>query len=163
VAHLRAPATDAPEASRRAADVLDRGEEIVERAIAWALAHVDAPGYALRCLAFVEDAYQIPNGIELFAGDTANEAAEAFRVRSSTHPPIRGAFVFFASSSPIDGPDCDWGHVGLALGDGRVIHAWSSVRVDPISEIPRLPPAGGWTSLACVGCASPATILRAAR
>ena len=30
----------------------------------------------------------------------------------------------------MDGTHRDWGHVGLALGDGRVVHALHEVRVD---------------------------------
>jgi cell wall-associated NlpC family hydrolase len=145
------------------ADPIHGRQEIVERAIAWALEHVGSTAYAFRCLAFVEDAYEIPNGIEVFGGDTANEAADAYAVRSSPDTPARGAFAFFDSAGPVAGLDCDWGHVGLALGDGRVVHAWTEVRIDPISEIADLPPAGGWTSPAYVGCAQPATILRTAR
>jgi ABC-type uncharacterized transport system permease subunit len=44
-------------------------------AIEWALARRSDSGYALRCLAFVEDASERPNGIEVFGGASAAESA----------------------------------------------------------------------------------------
>ncbi|MEV5615168.1 MULTISPECIES: hypothetical protein [Streptomyces] len=44
-----------------------------ENAIAWARQHLGTESYASRCLAFVEDAYERPNELELFGGDCAAE------------------------------------------------------------------------------------------
>jgi hypothetical protein len=44
-------------------------DPIVERTIAWAIARTGDARSALRCLAFVEDAYERANGIEVFAVD----------------------------------------------------------------------------------------------
>ncbi len=71
--------------------------------------------------------------------------------------------MFFDCSGPVDGVRRDWGHVGLALGDGRIVHAWGDVRIDAIDEMSRLPAAGGWTLPACVGWAPPERILLDAR
>ncbi len=136
--------------------------DIVERAIAWALARTGSTAYALRCLAFVEDAYEQANGIEVFGGSSAAESADLYGAAERTGDPPRGAFVFFATSGPADGAMRDWGHVGLATGDGRMIHAWPEVRVDPIADAPRLP-AGDWTPLAWVGWAPAARVLAGSR
>lgn len=132
--------------------------EIVTRAIAWALEQVGSRDYELRCLAFVEDAYEIPNGTEVFGGSSARESAELYGASASTGSPPAGAFIFFATSGPVDGVVRDWGHVGLAIGDGRMAHAWSEVRVDPIADFPALP-SGSWSTPLYVGFAPPTRIL----
>jgi cell wall-associated NlpC family hydrolase len=125
------------------------GEELlvryVENAVAWALEHVGSTDYALRCLAFVEDAYERSNAIEVFGGDSASASAEEYGARNSTGEAPAGAFVFFDCAGPVAGDVRKWGHVGLALGDGRMVHAWGAVRVDAIAEILDLPGADGWT------------------
>ena len=133
---------------------------VVERAIAWALEHVGSPAYGLRCLAFVEDAYERANAIEVFGGSSAAESAAIYGATASDGEPARGAFVFFDTSGPVEGIDRDWGHVGLALGDGSMVHAWSTVRVDPIHEIHRLRGAAGWSAPVYGGWTPPERILQ---
>ena len=128
-------------------------------AVEWALGQLGSGAYETRCLSFVEDAYEIPNGIEVFGGDTAAESAEIYRAAWPTDDAPRGSFVFFATSGPIDGIIREWGHVGLALGDGRMVHAWPDIRVDRISDVPRLP-SGDWTAPRPVGWVAPEPILR---
>jgi cell wall-associated NlpC family hydrolase len=134
-------------------------------ATAWALARVGERTYPLRCLAFVEDAYERPNGIEIFGGDSAAGSANQYGTTpyDPMHPPPAGAFVFFACSGPVDGIPRDWGHVGLALGDGRVVHAWDEVRVDDARQVERLHPSAGWTAPQIVGWTAPERILEAHR
>jgi hypothetical protein len=67
----------------------------VERSIAWAIERAGSLDYALRCLAFVEDAYERANEIEVFGGSSATESAGLYDGRSSIGEPPRGAFVFF--------------------------------------------------------------------
>lgn len=69
-----------------------------------------------------------------------------------------GAFVFFGTSGVVDGVERDWGHVGLATGDGRMVHTWPEVRVDAISDVPSLS-SGTWTSPEFIGWAPPKRIL----
>jgi hypothetical protein len=138
-----------------------RAEAVVERAVAWALGQVGSDAWALRCLAFVEDAYEIPNRIEVFGGDFASASAALYEAHLAKGDPPRGAFVFFSTSGPVDGVVRDWGHVGLALSDGRMVHAWPHVRVDAIGEARSLP-SGGWTPPRAVGWASPSRILEGA-
>ncbi|MDP9273650.1 MAG: C40 family peptidase [Chloroflexota bacterium] len=127
--------------------------ELVELAVAWALAHLGSPDYALRCLAFVEDAYERANQIEVFGGDSAAESA----ARYGTHPleraapPPRGALVFYACGGPVQGEHREWGHVGPSLGDGEVVHAWDRVRVDDIEAVEHLIRADGWSQPRLLG------------
>lgn len=135
---------------------------IVERAVAWALQREGSTDYALRCLAFVEDAYEQANQIEVFGGDSARESADLYGVEGSAGEPPAGAFVFFSTTGTIDGVTRDWGHVGLATGDGRMVHTWPEVRVDQIVDVPSLP-SGTWTAPRYLGFAPPSRILEGHR
>jgi cell wall-associated NlpC family hydrolase len=135
---------------------------IVSRAIAWALEREGSTDYALRCLAFVEEAYELPNEIEVFGADSARESADLYEVQNSTGEPPAGAFVFFSTTGAVDGVVRDWGHVGLAIGDGRMVHTWPEVRVDQIKDVPLLP-SGSWTAPEYLGFAPPSRILEGHR
>lgn len=137
-------------------------EEIVTRAVGWALQQVGSAAYELRCLSFVEDAYEVPNRIEVFGGSTAKESAEQYGAATRDGEPPRGAFVFFETSGIVDGIERDWGHVGIALGDGRMAHPWTEIRVDPIAEVPSLP-SGRWAPPRYLGWAPPEVILAGSR
>jgi cell wall-associated NlpC family hydrolase len=128
---------------------------LVGAAVDWALARVGDPSYATRCLSFVEDAFERANRIEIFGGSTASEAAQLYGLQpyDAAAPPPPGAFVFYAWRGPIGGVVGDWGHVGLSLGDGQVVHAWDVIRVDEAHAVTRLSSANradpprliGWT------------------
>jgi cell wall-associated NlpC family hydrolase len=134
-------------------------------AVRWALERVGDRGYALRCLAFVEDAFERANGIEVFGGSSAAESAERYGLRPfvAGDTPPEGSFVFYATEGPIDGIRAEWGHVGLSLGDGRVVHAWDEVRVDDARAVEQLEPAPGWTPPRLRGWTEVATVLRGHR
>ena len=140
----------------------DHIRRYAERAIAWALDQGGSTAYALRCLAFVEDAFERGNDIEVFGGDSAMESAEMYGASGSLGDAPAGSFVFFACSGPVNDEVRNWGHVGLALGDGRMVHAWGTVRVDSIRDIPALPGAEGWTAPSYVGWTGPRRILEGA-
>ena len=140
----------------------DRTQDIVDRAVEWSLQQVGSGAYALRCLAFVEDAYEIPNRIEVFGGSTARESATMYEATSNVGVPPRGAFVFFDTAGVVDGVTRDWGHVGLALGGGRIVHAWPVIRIDAITDVSSLP-SGGWSPPTYLGWAAPEVILRGSR
>jgi cell wall-associated NlpC family hydrolase len=137
----------------------------VNRAIDWALARQGDPSYALRCLAFVEDAFERANGIEVFGGDSAAESAALYRPQryDPSRPPPSGALVFYTARGPLDGLQRDWGHVGLSLGDGTVVHAWDVVRIDDAHEVERLDPAAGWTAPRLIGWVPAARLLNGHR
>jgi cell wall-associated NlpC family hydrolase len=109
----------------------------------------------------VEDAYERPNGIEIFGGESAADSAARYGTTpyDPMTPPPAGAFVFYACGGPVDGIQRDWGHVGLALGDGRLVHAWDEVRVDDAREVERLRPIAAWTAPRIVGWTAPERIL----
>jgi hypothetical protein len=129
--------------------------------VAWAIARVGAPDYALRCLAFVEDAFERANGIEVFGGSSAAESAELYGLQAydGGAPPPEGSYVFYACAGPADGAWRNWGHVGLALGDGRVVHAWDSVRIDPADAVEHLTPPASWSAPRLIGWVAPDRIL----
>ncbi|MGW8846716.1 NlpC/P60 family protein [Streptomyces xiamenensis] len=136
---------------------------LADHAIAWAEAHLGSTAYATRCLAFVEDAYERANDLELFGGDTAHESAVLYEAATRTGPPPRGAFVFYDSVGELLGARRNWGHVGIALGDGRVIHAWDRVRIDPAEHLEDLTPPPGWDLLRGAGWAPAERFLRGSR
>lgn len=134
-----------------------------DRAIDWALEWVGSPAYATRCLAFVEDAVERANDVEVFGGDDAAESAKIYDAGSRTTPPPRGAFVFYRAEGAILGRRRDWGHVGLSVGEGAVIHAWDRVRLDDYLAIPTLAPAPGWGHPVWLGWAPLERVLAGSR
>jgi cell wall-associated NlpC family hydrolase len=131
----------------------DPHEAYSAAAVAWALARVAERVTPGRCLAFVEDAYERANSIEVFGGDTAAESAAAYGTRpyDAQRPPPAGAFVFYACGGPIGGVTREWGHVGLAIGDGRVVHALDEVRVDDALAFETLSLGRGWSAPRLMG------------
>jgi cell wall-associated NlpC family hydrolase len=123
----------------------EESETYIANAIRWAQEHLGATEYTARCLAFVEDAYEKSNHVEIFGGDDAQASADEYGAAQNTGEPPLGAFVFYACSGPIKGEIKDWGHVGLHIGEGKVIHAWDKVRIDDYLGVQSLPPAPGWT------------------
>lgn len=128
-------------------------ENECENAINWARNRLNSTDYSLRCLAFVEDAYERSNGIEMWGGSTAQESAELYEADKNTGIPPKGAFVFYWCSGWVEGERKHWGHVGLSLGNGEVIHAWDQVRIDDVLELENLPAAPGWTQPTYIGWA----------
>ena len=98
----------------------------------------------------------------MFGGASAAESAGRYELHpyDPGRPPPAGAYVFYACGGPVDGVRREWGHVGLALGDGQVVHAWDVVRVDDALAIPQLPPAPGWDAAQLIGWTAPEEVLR---
>lgn len=105
----------------------------------------------MRCLAFVEDAYERSNGIEVFGGSSAKESADRYEAWRNVTNPEKGAFVFYECSGLVQGELKDWGHVGLCIGGNEVIHAWDKIRVNNYLEIENLSPAPEWTKPKYIG------------
>ncbi len=120
-------------------------------ALAWALEHEGSTSYATRCLAFVEDAIERANGLEILGGDDAAESARLYDASIHTDAPPIHALAFYESVGELFGVRRDWGHVGLSLGDGRVVHAWDRVRIDHYRALESLTPAPGWEPMRWVG------------
>ncbi len=132
--------------------------QYIEGAIKWALARIGSDQYPFLCYSFVEDAYELGNHIVLDGkGSTAREAAKAYGCQPGDPP--RGSYVFFDSTGPIKGEVRNWGHMGLSLGDGRVIHTWQVVRVDSIEEVECLDSGPDWTSPKYLGWAAADQVL----
>lgn len=129
-------------------------------AIAWARARLGSTDYTTRCLAFVEDAIERSNDLELFGGDFAQESAVLYDAAANAGAPPLGALVFYDSVAEMHGVRRNWGHVGLSLGDGRVIHAWDRVRVDDDRAVEDLVPPPGGEPLRSAGWASLERVLR---
>ena len=110
----------------------------IESAIAWANneKNNDPGGYAGYCAAFVMDAYQhgaglTGTGLSKNRPATARQMGDALITHTDANPP-RGACVFWYKASD---PYNHAGHVGLSLGDGTVIHAFSAIKVTKISTV----------------------------
>lgn len=126
-------------------------KQIKENAIRWARAHEGKAEYVGWCLSFIEDAVEQSNDIELFGGDCARKSALMYADGLRFDEPEAGAFVFYDCCGTVDGEPRDWGHCGLCIGDGQVIHAWNHIRTDHYLALEQLPPASGWTAPKYVG------------
>ena len=113
----------------------EKVESMTETMIAWAEARMGNTDYVGWCLSFIEDALEQSNGIEIFGGDSAKGSCEMYRDALRTDSPGRGAFVFYDCLCPGEDGPINWGHCGISLGDGRVIHAWDQVRIDDYRDI----------------------------
>ncbi len=116
----------------------DEFAKYIENAVDWAKKQLGSKAWPYRCLAFVEDAYEISNNVEIFGGDSAKESADEYGIVNSSGFPPLGVFVFYDCFGPIKGNYKNWGHVGLSLGDGNVIHSWGAVRIDNYLDIEEL-------------------------
>ena len=128
-------------------------ETYTANAIRWAQGHLGSTDYAGRCLAFVEDAYEESNHVEIFGGSSARESADEYAAAQNTGEPPSGAFVFYDCAGPIKDEIKNWGHVGLHIGEGKVIHAWDKVRIDDYLDVQNLSPAPGWSQPQFIGWA----------
>ncbi len=120
-------------------------ETYIANAIRWAEEHLGSTDYPFLCLAFVEDAYEKSNHVEIFGGSSAKESADMYAAAQNASEPQVGAFLFYDCFGTLDGEYQNWGHVGLYIGAGKVIHAWDKVRMDHYLDVQDLTPAPGWT------------------
>lgn len=118
-------------------------EKIKENMIDWARSHLGCPDYAGWCLSFMEDALEISNGIEIFGGDSARQSCEMYSDELHDGLPQKGSFVFYDCLCPDGDRLVNWGHCGISLGEGLVIHAWDVVRIDDYLDIGKLTALSG--------------------
>lgn len=135
-----------------------------ERAVRWALEQIGSTCYPALCYAFCEDAYELGGGIILDGqGRTGKEAADYYVPLAKTDAedcPPAGSYVFFDCFGSLNGEYKNWGHMGLSLGDGRMVHSWDGVvRVDEIQTVVCLPAIPGWTLPVYLGWCPPAVVL----
>jgi hypothetical protein len=151
---LRYPATG------EASSVSARSKVYIDGAIRWAKSKLGLVNYAYKCYAFVEDAYELGNRIFLDGkGCTAKEAADAYMAQDHKGSPPAGAYVCYDCSGDVEGKTRNWGHIGLSIGNGKVIHAWYEIRIDHYKDIQDLE-APGWTKPRYIGWVPVAEILR---
>jgi len=84
--------------------------------------------------------------MELDGYSYAKEAADNHNAEKNTGVPPKGAYVFYDCCGTINGKYRNWGHVGISVGEGKIIHAWDTVRMDNYLEVQNLKAAEGWTS-----------------
>lgn len=133
-------------------------------AASWALKQLGSNKYPGLCYAFCEDAYELGGSITLDGqGRTAKEAADYYLPHAGADPsvcPPLGSYVFFDCFGELMGEHKNWGHMGLSLGDGRMVHSWAGmVRLDEISAVPALLTLPGWTQPVYTGWCPPELIL----
>ena len=117
--------------------------ELTDNMIRWAEDKLGRKEYAGWCLSFIEDALEKSSGIEIFGGNSAKESALLYADGMRRGIPERGAFVFYdCICQGLDGP-VNWGHCGISLGDGRITHAWDTVRIDDYRNIDALTALSG--------------------
>lgn len=126
-------------------------ERLVENAVRWANGKLGSDAYPFKCLAFVEDCYETSNNIEMFGEDCARGSADLYEAHKYEGEPPLGAFVFYSCQGDFHGEAKDWGHVGIHVGGGQVIHSWRVVRKDHYTDIPKLTPAGSFDSPRYIG------------
>lgn len=112
--------------------------KMIDNMVSWAEEHIGSTKYQGWCLSFIEDALEISNNIEIFGGDSAKESCEMYSDSLKSGIPEKGAFVFYDCLCPSEDGPVNWGHCGIALDDGIVIHAWDKVRKDDYLSIEAL-------------------------
>ena len=117
---------------------------LIDNMLIWANDKIGETKYAGWCLSFIEDALEISNDIEIFGGDSAKESADLYGDAMQKGNPDRGAFVFYDCICNSENGQVNWGHCGISLGDGNVIHAWDVVRKDNYLEIENMTALSGY-------------------
>ena len=84
-------------------------EKLTENMIRFAECKLDSTEYAGWCLAFIEDALEISNNIEVFGGDSATESCELYKDALRGGMPERGAFAFYNCLCPGEIEPINWG------------------------------------------------------
>jgi len=127
-------------------------DERIDKALNWAFSKLGSTEYKYECLSFVEDAYanagSDPRNNIPIPEDTgfryAKYVAEFLNTKIGTKIPPRGAWMFYDWTGWIDlnengvkdsGEIRNWGHVGISLGDGNVIHALGKVQTNSAEEM----------------------------
>lgn len=113
------------------------GPSGTQGAIDWALAQSGRTDYYWWCLRFVANAF----GAQ-FAGFDSPVAMMAVRGANRGEPPV-GSLVLYGAVS-----GNPYGHVGIYLGNNKMINALQTVRISPLSYIPNyrgwLPAPSNW-------------------
>ena len=101
-------------------------EEWAEKAINWATEQEGENSWDKLCMAFVSDAFKVFDDRYPFP----NKLKENLILNVSEDSP-RGSIVFFSGNNEVEAA----GHIGISLGNGKIIHASSVVKTQSIEEI----------------------------
>ena len=118
-------------------------EQLKEKMISWAQDRLGSTKYNDSCLSFIEDALEKSNHIKICGGNSAKDSYNLYKDELHQGKPERGAFVFYDCLSISEEGPIKWGHCGISLRDGQVIHAFDRVRIDDYLEIEKLTAPGG--------------------
>jgi len=110
-------------------------DESEKAAVYWVLSKLESTEYRFQCLNFVEDAYEKGAGMEFAGYYYTKEVADKLDVGRNTGVPLFGAFVFYDCWGIINRKYRNWGHVGLLIGEGKVVHALDKVRVNNYMDV----------------------------
>jgi len=125
-----ASATVAGKPDQRPANQPTVSQEQIERAVQWAKGMLGKTGYQEICLVFAQDAYK---GLVLGPWGDAATAASGMKAKgelnAQTEPPA-GAWVFYNNPKDVRG------HVALFVGNGKIIHPYTSRGTTVITEHP---------------------------
>ena len=129
-------------------------QERVERAIRWAEgADKNSRIWEGYCLRFVAQAYGLGYNINPITtkwgspNDAISKLGDKFYLASKSYNPPRGALVLFSALGEYE----PFGHVGIYLGNGKVIHAYVTPRVndlagkDGVEQLSTIGSYLGWT------------------
>jgi len=127
----------------------------IDNMTTWAKNKLGSTEYNGWCLKYCEDALEISNNIEIFGGSSAKESYELYKDGIHEGEPELGSFVFYDCMSLDENKKpVNYGHVGICLDGGNVIHAFDRVRIDNYREIEELetlsgdhPKYLGWVSI----------------
>jgi hypothetical protein len=132
-----------------------RNDERIDKAIEWAENQLGSHEYDEYCWKFVVHAYKKTGADWILPPQlSAKEAANSLKPLKTGIPP-RGTLVFYDCWGTLEEEYRNWGHVGLSIGNGDVIHAFGKVRVDNHLDIQDLSPGTGWTNPEYIGWVEP--------
>lgn len=118
-------------------------EKIIENMIRWAKRETGNREYAGQYLSFINDALEKSGGSAVFVGNSANDSSESYSSALRFGAPERGALVFYDCLYRGENAPANYGHCGIALDGGAVIHALNDVRIDNYLAIEKLTSRNG--------------------
>ena len=113
-------------------------EDWIEKVINWASKQESKDYWKEYCMAFVSDALKVcenrpssPNELK-----SKLENADKYYSKENDWDPPKGSLVFFSGKGKELYERC--GHIGISLGNKKVIHAYQTVKEESISDIEKL-------------------------